>query len=110
MKLKDFFQHVLPTIAGKFWNAGLIEKDVADNVHVLGVPQSKTAAWLFDACYTSLVQNPEVKFPRFIEVLKTHVTMKELAEEMESEFEQACESYFNALVATHLHGAIIIAF
>ena len=102
VKLKDFFQHVLPTIAGKFWAARLIEKYVADSVHVTGVDHMTLAAKLFDACYTSLVQYPEEKYPQFIEILKGYETMKQLAEKMESEFEQARESYFNGLVETHL--------
>ena len=57
---------------------------------------------MFDACYTSLVQYPGVKFLQFVEVMKGYDTMKQLADKMESEFEQARESYYNALVAVHL--------
>ena len=99
VKLKDFFQHVLPRIAGQFWRARLIEKYVADIVLVAGVDHTTLASKLFDACYTSLVQYPGVKFPQFIEVLKEYDTMKQLAEEMESEFEQARELYLNTLGA-----------
>ena len=102
VKLKDLFQHVLPSIAGELWATRLIEKYVADGVRVAGVEHVTLAAKLFDACYTSLVQYPAVKFPQFIEVLKGYETMKQLAEEMESDFEQASESYFNTLVTTHL--------
>ena len=101
VKLKDLFQHVLPRIAGELWAARLIEKYIADSVRVQGVDHITLAAKLFDACYTSLLQYPAVKFPQFIEVLKGYETMKPLAEEMESEFEQARESYINALVAMH---------
>ena len=104
VKLKRLFQSVLQTIAGEFWAAGLIEQEVADSMLVLGVAEFTLATRLFNACQTSLVVHPGKKFLKFIEVLKGYDTMKLLAKEMESEFEQARESYFNDLAATHLAG------
>ena len=97
--LKGLFEFVLPTIPGELWAAGLIEKYVADSVPITIGDHVTRAAELFDACRTSLVQYPGKNFPKFIEVLKRFVTIKQLAEKMESEFEQARESYFNGLVA-----------
>ena len=102
VELKGLFQNVLKTIAGEFWAVELIEKEVVDSMLITGVDNSTSAAKLFDACYTLLVQSPEEKFPKFIKVLKKYETMKQLVQDMESEFEQARESYFNALVTTHL--------
>ena len=96
------FHCVLSRIAAEFWAARLIDKEVADEMLVTGVDRFMLAAKLFNACRTSLVQHPSENFPKFIEVLKKSSTMRMLAEEMESEFEQARESYFNGLVATHL--------
>ena len=93
VKLKDFIQTVMQRIAGEFWAAGLIEKDVDDSVHVTGVSNFTLAAKLFNACQQSLVLSPGKNFPKFIEVLKGYETIKPLAAVMESEFEQACESY-----------------
>ena len=97
--LKGLFEFVLPSLAGQLWAAGLIEKHVADIVGVSIVDHIMRTAKLFDACQTSLVQYPGKNFPKFIEVLKRFVTIKQLAEKMESEFEQARESNFNDLVA-----------
>ena len=102
VKLKELFQTVLQRIAGEFRAAGLIEKDVEESMFVLGVDHFTLAARLFIACQSSLVLFPEAAFPKFIAVLKGYYTMKQLAEEMESEFENARESYFNGLFATHL--------
>ena len=102
VKLKDLIQTVLHRIAGEFWAAGLIEKDVEESVHVTGVNNFTLAAKLFNACQKPLVLYPGKNFPKFIEVLKGYETMKPLAAAMECEFEQARESYFNVLVTTHL--------
>ena len=95
VKLKDSFQTVLQRIGGEFWAAGLIAQAVADRMLVFGETKFALATELFNACQTSLVQYPGEKFPKFIEVLKGYDTTKQLAEEMESEFEQAREAYFN---------------
>ena len=102
VKLKDLIQNVSQRIAGKFLEVGLIEKEVADSMLVTGVDHFTLAAKLVNACQTSLVLYPGKNFPKFVNVLKGYETMKQLAMEMESEFEQAREWYFNALVATHL--------
>ena len=93
VKLKDLIQNVLQRIAGELWAAGLIEKEVEDSVHVTGVEQFTLAAKLVNSCQTSLVLYPGENFPKFIVVLKGYQTMKPLAAEMESEFEQAREWY-----------------
>ena len=99
LALKGLFEFVLPSLAGELWAAGLIEKDVADIVGLSIVNHIMRTAKLFDACQTSLVLHPGKNFPKFIEVLKRFVIIKQLAEKMESEFEQARESYFKGLVA-----------
>ena len=99
-KFCDFFQSALPRIAEEFWEAGLIAKETADKTRVMGVGNFTLASQLVEACHPSLVYYPEENFPKFIEVLKRHETMKLLAAEMESKFEQARELYINNL--THL--------
>ena len=89
--LIDLSRHILPRIAGQFWAAGLIDKDVKDSMLETG-DRVTLAAKLFSACHAPLVLDPREKFPEFIEVLKEHETMKRLAENMESEFEQAREA------------------
>ena len=102
VKLKDLVQTVLPRIAGEFRAAGLIEKEVEDAMLVTGVDYFTLAARLVNACQPSLVQNPEEQFPKFLAILKGHETMKPLAAEMESKFEQARESFIcNTLFAAH---------
>ena len=91
VKLKRLFQNVLQTIAGEFWAAGLIEREVVNSMLVMGVDSSIPAAKLFDACYTLLVQSPREHFPKFIGVLKGYETTKQLTADMESVFEQASE-------------------
>ena len=98
VKLSDFIKDVLPEIASHLWEAGLIAKGVKDNAHVSGVHPFEAAAKLLSACQPSLVQCPEEKFPKFIAVLKKFTNMEELAEEVESEFTQARESYNNLVV------------
>ena len=105
VKLKELIQTVLQRIAGEFWAAGLIEKDVEESVHVTGVDKFTLAARLFNACRKSLVLYPGENFLKFIGILKAYETIKLLAEEMESEFEHTRESYvpvYNALAVTHL--------
>ena len=102
IKLKDLIQTVLQRIAGEFWAAGLIEKEVVDSMLVTGIDHFTLAAKLFNACQKSLVQYPEKNFFKFSEVLKRYDTMKQLAADMKSEFDQARESYFNALIAMYL--------
>ena len=103
VKLKDLIQTVLKRIAGELWAAELIEQNVEESVHASGVDNFTLAAKLFNACQKPLVLYPGENFPKFIGVLKGYETIKPLAAEMESEFEQARESYFNAsVVATHL--------
>ena len=103
VKVTDLIEPVLQRIAGEFWAAGLIEKAVKESMLVTGIDHSTLAGKLFNACETSLVLYPRENFPKFIEVLKRHDAMKQLAAEMESKFEQASESYFNSLVATHFN-------
>ena len=100
VKLKELIQNVLHRIAGEFLEAELIEQDVEESVLVTEV-DFKLAAKLFSALRTSLIVYPGENFPKFIKILKGYNTIKPLAEKMESEFEQAGESYFNTLVATH---------
>ena len=100
VKLKDLILTVLPRIAGEFRAAGLITKEVEDSMLVTG-GEFALASRLVNACHPSLVQYPEEKFPKFIEVLKGYETMRSLAVEMESKFEQAGESLGNTLFAAH---------
>ena len=93
VELKDFIKDVLDRITGEFWAKGLITKEAADGVQVQGVGTFQLAAKLMNACQPSLEQFPEEKFPKFIAVLKKYENMKQLAEKMESEFEQARKSY-----------------
>ena len=92
-ELNEFIKGVLHRIAGDFWAAGLVTKDVADGMLVTGVDTFPLAAKLMNACHPSLEQYPEEKFPKFIAVLKKYETMKQLAERMESEFKEARKSY-----------------
>ena len=92
VKLKESIQNVLHKIAGEFRAAGLIEKEVEESMLVTGVDNFTLATKLVNACQTSLVQYPVENFSKFTKILKGHETMKPLAAEMESEFEQARES------------------
>ena len=94
VKIKDLIQTKLQRIAGEFWAAELIDKDVELSMHVTGVDNFTLAAELFNACQKPLVLYPAQNFPKFIKILKGYETIKPLAAEMESEFEQARESYY----------------
>ena len=93
VELKDCIAHILLRIAGDFWAAGLITKDVEYSLHLPGVSSFELAAKLMNACQPSLEQYPEKNFLKFIAVLKKYEIMEQLATEMETKFEQARELY-----------------
>ena len=96
MKLKGLFQNVLQTITGEFLAAGLIEQEVAGSMLTMGLTELMLASKLFNACQDSVCLYPGENFPKFIEVLKGHETMKPLATAMEAQFKQVRESYLTS--------------
>ena len=92
VRLKDSFQNVLEGVTDQFYAAGLIPKMVVDSTYEVEVDNYTLASRLLNACHPLLVQYPEDKFLKFIQLLKGYETMKQLATEMEFEFEQARES------------------
>ena len=102
VKLKELITPVVTKIAGEFTAAGLVPSEMEDQILVTGVEDFKLAAKLVNACRTMLTMYPDKNFPKFIGILKKYETMKLLAKEMESTFEQARELCFNAFVAPQL--------
>ena len=93
VKLKELLKPVVPKIAREFREAGLIPREVEDQMLVTEVDPFTLATKLLNQCQPSLVQYPDVKFPKFIEILKRYESMKLLAAKMEPDFQQARESY-----------------
>ena len=93
VELKELIKPVVPKIAREFREAGLIPREVEDQMLVTGVDPFTLATRLVNACQTSLAMFQDKNFPKFIEILKRYDTMKPLAAKMEPNFQQARESY-----------------
>ena len=92
VELMDYIANHLVTFAAHLQKHGLIEKDTERNMRVTGLGSSHLAQTLMSAYHPSLTQSPRKKFPKFIAVMKEFEDMRELAEEMQADYERASTS------------------
>ena len=95
MPLKRAIKGELTAIAGEFLSRKIISQDSADRVGERAVDRLERAARLLTDCRPLLVGYPLRYFPAFIDALKTCPSTTLLAQEIEKDFNLACEEDFD---------------
>ena len=90
--LMDYIANHLVTFAAHLRKRGLIEEDTERSMRVTGLDSSHLAQKLMSAYHPSLTLYPRERFPKFIAAMKEFVDMRELAEEMQADYERASTS------------------